>query len=147
MGKWAEGQKAHKSRVINISYNEGMNCREILPSLDWRKTGEERAEISGPFRKDQPGLFFLQIAFREINIMYNERKVLFMKKDFMDILFYVGSGMMLLAAAVAVFMDMNNIDFIENIVITMGLGMATLIGFAMDMIHTGYNIAINNKKH
>ena len=90
---------------------------------------------------------FVLFMVREKNIMYNERKVLFMKKDFMDILFYVGSGMMLLAAAVAVFMVINNIDFIENIVITMGLGVATLIGFAMGMIHTGYNIAINNKKH
>lgn len=29
------------------------------PSLKWRHTVDERAEISEPFRKDQPGLFFL----------------------------------------------------------------------------------------
>lgn len=35
-------------------------------------------EISEPFRKDQPGLFFLQTAIRKKNIMYNERKVFIM---------------------------------------------------------------------
>lgn len=48
------------------------------PSLKRRHTVDERAEISEPFRKDQPGLFFLQITVREINIMYNERKVFIM---------------------------------------------------------------------
>ena len=48
------------------------------PSLKRRHTVDERAEISEPFRKDQPGLFFLRIVFREKNIIYNERKVFIM---------------------------------------------------------------------
>ena len=66
-------------------------------------------------------------------------------KKFMDVIFYLGAALMFVAAAIAVLMVVHNVDFIENIVITMVISVATVAGASMAASSVGYNAA--NEEH
>ena len=66
-------------------------------------------------------------------------------KKFMDVMFYLGTALMLVAAVIAVLMVIHNVDFIENIVITMVLSVATVAGASMAVSSVGYDAA--NEEH